>query len=301
MSRKLRVEYAGAIYHVFQRGNNKEYIFKNDIEKAFFIKQLKEYRLVNNYEILAFTIMDNHYHIIIRTSEVSLGIVMHFINNIYSKYYNFHHKRTGHVFEERYKCKLVENDAYLIWLLRYIHRNPVRAHLCNKVEDYKWSSDNLYRYNKEVFVNINFILNILSQERNDALRAYLQLVSTPEDEDQAKDYESIKYLCPNISSSYNQVEPIAPIKLTNRESINRMNMDEILKNICQTTENIELIKAGSKKHYLTDIKIEFIKTAIDNKYTFKAIGEFIGVSQSAISRLLSDKGCNKYIFDKKTH
>jgi putative transposase len=296
MSRKHRMEFVGAIYHVFQRGNNREYIFQNEIEKSFFIKQLREYIQVNNYEILAFTIMNNHYHIIIRTNEASLSIIMHFINNIYGKYYNFHHNRTGHVFEERYKCKLVENDAYLIWLLRYIHRNPVRAHLCEKVEDYKWSSDNLYRCNRELFVNINFILDILSQKRSDAIKAYLQLVSTPEDEDKIKDYESIKNMYPNISSSYNQTEPT---KLINRASSYRMTLDEILKNTCPISEYIGLIKSGSKKHHLTPIKIEFIKTAIDNKYTFKAIGEFIGVSQSAISRLLLDKGCSNYILDER--
>jgi putative transposase len=82
MSRNHRVEFPGAIYHVFQRDNNREYIFKNDIEKGFFLKQLKEYMEVKNYEIYAFTITDNHYHIIIRTNEAPLSIIMHDINNI---------------------------------------------------------------------------------------------------------------------------------------------------------------------------------------------------------------------------
>jgi putative transposase len=246
---------------------------------------------VKKYEIFAFTIMDNHYHIIIRTNEAPLGIIMHDINNIYSKFYNFHHNRTGHVFEERYKCKLVVDDAGIIWLLRYIHRNPVRAHLCNKVEDYKWSSDNLYRRNRKVFVNINFILNIISQKRSDAIRSYLKLVNAPEDEDKVKDYKNIKDIYPNISFSYNQIEHI------NGEVIYRMTLDEILKNICPIIDDINLIKSGSRKHYLTNIKVEFIKTAIDNRYTFKVIGDFLGVSQSAISRLLLDKGNSKYILN----
>jgi putative transposase len=291
LSRKHRVEFKGAMYHVFQRGNNKEYIFKNDIEKGFFIKQIKEYMNLYNYEILAFTMMDNHYHLIIRTNEIPLSKIMHSINNIYCKFYNYHHMRTGHVFEERYNSKLIEDDAYLIWLLKYIHRNPVRAHICENAEDYKWSSDNLYRRNRKVFVNIDFILNIFSSKRSEAIRTYIKLVNSPEEIDKEREYKIIEELWHGNSFFSHQL-------MNNEEDItNRTSLDEILANMDLGKVDIDLLKKHSRKRYLTEIKVEFIRVAIDNKYSFKEIGEFLGVTQPAISSLLISNGFSNYVVE----
>jgi hypothetical protein len=231
--------------------------------------------------------MDNHYHLIIRTNEIPLSKIMHSINNIYCKFYNYHHKRTGHVFEERYNSKVVEDDAYLIWLLKYIHRNPVRAHICEKTKDYKWSSDNLYRRNRKIFVDVDFILNIISSKRSEAIRTYIKLVSNPEDAD--KDYEIIKELYPNNSFFSGKLMD------NEEEIINRISLDEILENMNFKKEDIDLIKKQSRKRYLTEIKVEFIKNAVDSKYSLKEIGEFLGITQPAISSLLTSNGYDKYI------
>ena len=115
------------IYHVYQRGNNREYLFKNDDIKKFFIHQAKEYNKKYDFEMLAYVIMDNHYHFIIKTNKDSLGEIMFNVNNVFVKYLNKQLNRTGHAFESRYKCKRIETDANLVWLLRYVHRNPLRA------------------------------------------------------------------------------------------------------------------------------------------------------------------------------
>ena len=284
MPRKPRIEFRGAIYHVYQRGNNKEYIFKNEIEKGFFIKQIKENMLLYNYEILAFAIMDNHYHIIIRTNETPLNKIMHSINTVYGKSYNFNHTRTGHVFENRYNCRLIEDDAYLIWLIRYIHRNPVRAHLCDSAKDYKWSSDNLYRRNRKIFVNIDFILEIFSQKRSDAIRTYIKLMDNLPEDNKEIEYEEIKKMDFRISLYGNLY--------TNTVISYRKSLECILNDLNLELVDVNLIKSGSKKRYLTDLKIKFINLAVEHKYTLKDIGEFIGVSQSAISKLIIAKTHN---------
>lgn len=98
MGRTWREEYKGGIYHVIARGNNKEFIFKESIDKGYFIKLIKHALDGMGYQIFGFVLMDNHYHIIIQTLDKKLQEVMHQTNDIYSKYFNSKYKRVGHVF-----------------------------------------------------------------------------------------------------------------------------------------------------------------------------------------------------------
>jgi len=169
MARKDTVKYEGALYHIYQRGNNKEFIFENDNIKTFILKYLKEYNKKFDYELLAYVIMDNHYHLLIKTNKADISTIMFNINNLLGKYVNGQLGRTGHAFDSRYRCKLVETDANLIWLLRYIHRNPVKAHICNDINDYRWSSHNFYKNYVKSHIYIDFILRILGNSKEDAI------------------------------------------------------------------------------------------------------------------------------------
>ena len=97
--------------------------------------------------------MNNHYHIIIQTMDKKLQEIMHQINNKCSKYFNVKYKRVGHVFQGRYKAVLVQDERYLLKLIRYVHQNPVRAGICELVEQHKWSSDKYYRNNMKSFMH----------------------------------------------------------------------------------------------------------------------------------------------------
>ena len=164
MGRPWREEYKGGIYHVIARGNNKEYIFKESIDKGYFIKQLKECSIAMGYRVYGYVLMDNHYHIIIQTLDKKLQEIMHQINNKYSKYFNGKYKRVGHVFQGRYKAVLVQDERYMLKLLRYVHQNPVRAGICKLVGDYKWSSDIYYRKNINSFVSTRVIFEMLDKQ-----------------------------------------------------------------------------------------------------------------------------------------
>ncbi|WP_426351085.1 transposase [Alloiococcus sp. CFN-8] len=279
MTRKPRLEFQGAIYHVFQRGNNREHIFRDPVEKGYFLKQIKEHMTIYNYELFAYVIMDNHYHMILRTNEAALSKVMHRINNTYSKFYNYRRERTGHVFEERYNSKVVDDDAYLIWLLRYIHRNPVRANLCDAVSKYRWSSDFFYRRGIKSFVNIDLMLKILSIRRYEARKRYLQLMESLE-EIHNTDFKDIKDMFPDIR--------FRNITVENSKSIesDRKALDEIISSIVLKEGDYDLIKAGSRKRHLMSLKLLYINEALKYKYTLKEIGEFIGISQSAVTKLI---------------
>ena len=113
---------------------------------------------------------------------------MHQINNKYSKYFNFKFKRVGHVFQGRYKAILVQDERYLLSLLRYVHQNPIKAGMCKSIEEYKWSSDISYKRELKGFVNTAIILSMLDENRKEAVRKYKVLM----DEIEEIDYEKEK-------------------------------------------------------------------------------------------------------------
>jgi REP element-mobilizing transposase RayT len=289
MSRANRnsIIFEGAVYHVIIRGNNREYIFGNPKYKSFLLKQLTEYNKILDFELLAYVIMDNHYHFIIRTNKTSISEVMFNINNVLGKYLNRKLCRTGHVFEERYTCKLVTTDAYLIWLLRYIHRNPLRAGICTNLDEYRWSSHYFYKNGINSFVKTYFILNMLSPQKATAQMQYLRLIHMcGDDSDPELDQQAMQ-------QKYNfQDNPLEPIKENTSAQVPliqhiRKSLEYILKSQDLDEETEQLLLSGTKKSSLTDYKLQFIKEALKAKYTLKEISTFLNVNRNSISMLLS--------------
>jgi REP element-mobilizing transposase RayT len=127
MNKRLRIEYAGAVYHVIQRGNNKEFVFHQAQDKGYFLKSVEKVMRFCEADTFAYVIMGNHYHLLVRTGEIGLGQVMHRLNTRYSMYYNQIKNRSGHVFQGRYQAGLIQDERHLLTVLRYIHQNPLRA------------------------------------------------------------------------------------------------------------------------------------------------------------------------------
>ena len=277
MGRPWREEYKGGIYHVISRGNNKEYIFKESIDKGYFIKQIKETVEGMGYVVFGFVLMDNHYHLIIQTLDKKLQGIMHQINNKYSKYFNSKYKRVGHVFQGRYKAILVQDERYLIGLLRYVHQNPVEAHICKTVEEYKWSSDIFYRKSIKGFVSIDTVLDMLDENRKEANQRYKELML----ENVEEDYEKLKVIGD---------EAYQLMYSSKKKSIERKRLDEILIDTGISMEDYVLVKAGSRKRNLTAYKVEYARTALGLKYTNKEIGENIKTTESAIKELIVKYG-----------
>jgi REP element-mobilizing transposase RayT len=186
MGRNWREEYRGGIYHVIARGNNKEYIFKEDIDKGYFIKLLKENCNVMGYQIFGYVLMDNHYHLAIQPMNKKLQEIMHQINNKYSKYFNYKYKRVGHVFQGRYKSVLVQDERYMLKLVRYIHQNPVRAGMVNSVEKYRWSSDIYYRKNIRSFISKEVVMRMLEPDDFTAIEKYKEFMEEREETECSK-------------------------------------------------------------------------------------------------------------------
>jgi REP-associated tyrosine transposase len=145
MPRKLRVEFPGAIYHVMSRGDRREEIFKDDVDRQDFLKTLAEACQKTGFEVHAYCLMGNHFHLVVETPEANLVAGMRWLLSTYTIRFNHRHQWVGHVFSGRYKALLVEGsgNGYLKTVCDYVHLNPVRAGLLG-VEDrllsYPWSS-----------------------------------------------------------------------------------------------------------------------------------------------------------------
>ena len=174
MGRPLRIEYPGALYHITSRGNERKDIFIDDKDRIRFLEILSDYH--DRYGTLhhSYVLMDNHYHLILETPKGNLLKVMHGINSRYTGYINRRYKRSGHLFQGRYKAIIVDKDAYLLPLSRYLHLNPVRAKIVDKPELYRWSSYPGYigkggRYN---WVEYSWILSQFGEDKARAMKRY---------------------------------------------------------------------------------------------------------------------------------
>jgi len=149
MARPLRIQYPGAWYHVTCRGNERASIYQDDKDRKRFLATLEESVDAFRVEVHCYTLMSNHFHFLLKTPEANLSRFMQRFNTAYTTYYNLRHKRSGHLYQGRYKALLVEADEYLLELSRYIHLNPVRLDTqkdssveekIKTLQNYTWSS-----------------------------------------------------------------------------------------------------------------------------------------------------------------
>jgi len=144
MARQIRIEFSGAFYHVFSRGNEKQPIFLGDEDRCFFLDCLRQAHERFGAVIHIYCLMPNHFHLILETPNGDLSRVMQFLNTRYTVYFNKKHKRCGHLFQGRYRSVLIEAVGYARELSRYIHLNPVRAKIAKGPDEYPWSSYGYY-------------------------------------------------------------------------------------------------------------------------------------------------------------
>lgn len=177
MARPLRIEFEGAVYHVTARGNERRKIFfsKRDYEK--FKEYIAEAKEKYHFILHCYVLMTNHYHLLIETPEKNLSKIMHHINSSYTTYTNVKRKRSGHLFQGRFKSIVVDKDSYLLELSRYLHLNPVRAKAVENPEDYPFSSYAAYISARgEPFVTRSAILEMFGTKENEARKRYSAFV-----------------------------------------------------------------------------------------------------------------------------
>jgi putative transposase len=178
MPRKPRIEFEGAFYHVITRGNQKQKIFKSTADYQKYLQLLTIYKNRYHCSIYAYILMSNHVHILIETKEVPLSKVFQGINQTYTMYFNKKYHTVGHLFQGRYKAVLCDRENYLLALLKYIHYNPVRARIVEKLSDYPWSSHHAYKgkNNPLGIVDTDQVLRMFSEKKSRAQKRYQEFI-----------------------------------------------------------------------------------------------------------------------------
>src|SRR4030043_1793691 len=140
MSRPLRIQYAGAVYHITSRGNARKAIFKDDRDRKVFLNIVEEVKDRYHWLCHTYCLMNNHYHLLVETPDGNLSEGMRQLNGVYTQVFNRRHRRAGHLFQGRYKAILVQKDSHLLEVSRYVVLNPVRAGTVERPDQWKWSS-----------------------------------------------------------------------------------------------------------------------------------------------------------------
>ena len=140
MARPLRLAQPDTFYHVLARGNERRPVFREDRDYVRFVEVLADASERFDVEVHAYVLMVNHYHLVVRTRRANLSQAMQWLGVSYAAWFNAKHKRSGHLFQGRFKSFVVEEDEYLDRLIAYVHRNPLRAGLVERLADWPWSS-----------------------------------------------------------------------------------------------------------------------------------------------------------------
>ncbi|NEX22029.1 addiction module toxin RelE [Thiorhodococcus mannitoliphagus] len=179
MARPLRIEFAGALYHITSRGDRCEPIYEDEQDQEAFLGVLAEVVERFNWLCHAYCLMTNHYHLIVETVEGNLSKGMRQLNGVYTQASNRRHGRAGHLFQGRFKSILVDKDAYLLELTRYVVLNPVRAGLVAAPDDWPWSSYRAMIGMAPVpsWLAVDGLLRQFGEVREDACRRYQHFVS----------------------------------------------------------------------------------------------------------------------------
>jgi REP element-mobilizing transposase RayT len=178
MSRPLRIEFEGALYHITSRGNARQPIYLDDADRFTFLDILSRTIERTSWICHAFCLMTNHYHLILETPRANLSNGMRELNGNYTKAFNWRHQREGHLFQARFKSILVEKEHYLRELIRYVVLNPVRAGMVERAEDWRWSS---YRATAGLaespdWLETGWVLGCFGNDRSKAALEYAEFV-----------------------------------------------------------------------------------------------------------------------------
>ncbi len=247
MVRTKRKRSKTGIYHIMLRGINRQNIFQDDNDREKFIRVLKKAKDKGQFSLFAYCLMNNHVHLLIKENE-EIGRSIQRITVSYVQWYNNKYGRVGHLFQNRYKSEVVEDDSYLLVVLRYIHQNPVKAKICKSEANYKWSSYNRYidMYNGEqVEIDTDIVENYFNT------RESFEFFMGQDNDDKCLEYENkIKY------------------------------SDKELKKRIEKEYNIEVIKKFPKKE--RDKVINNIKIKTDA--SIRQLSRVLGVGRSIVEK-----------------
>ncbi len=280
MARQLRIEYAGALYHITSRGNAQEAIYRNNKDRTEFLILLNNACNRFNWYCHAYCLMDNHYHLLIETNTPSLSKGMKYLNGTYTQFFNRSHKRVGHVYQGRFKGILVEKESYLLELSRYIVLNPVRACMVRTAKDWQWSS---YRATAGISVvhsclTTDWLLACFCKQRKIAQQAYRGFIQ--QGKNQPSPWESLKNQIYLGSSAFVD------------EMQCKLEPDHLLNDIPKKQKQAAIKPLGYYQQRYPSRSEAMAKAYLAGHYTLKEVGQHFGVSYATVSRAVKEIECD---------
>jgi len=181
MPRSARKESQSGIYHIVLRGINRQQIFEDDEDYEKFLQVLMDCKRLSGFRCYAYCLMGNHIHLLLQSGREPFGQVFRRIGARYVYWYNWKYGRNGHLFQDRYKSMAVENDAYMLSALRYIHQNPMKAGLTKDINSYKWSSAMAYLMGGNSLVDARCVLLLFSENPTEQIETYTEYMQGHDD------------------------------------------------------------------------------------------------------------------------
>jgi REP element-mobilizing transposase RayT len=279
MARPLRIEYPGAIYHITNRGNARQPIFKDDKDREVFLEVLEVVVARYNWLCHAYCLMDNHYHLLIETPEGNLSQGMRQLNGIYTQRFNRKHTMVGHLFQGRFKAILVDKENYLLELCRYVVLNPVRAGIVKSPGKYKWSSYGATagEAGSPPFLTTDWILSQFGRRRRQAEKGYKSFVK--DGVEKSSPWESLRgqillgddKFVSGLEPYLKRIEKVTEVPRVQR-FVERPSLEELFKDV-----------VGKSK----ERRDRLIRNAhLRYGYTLAEIGRALGLHYSTISKVV---------------
>jgi len=298
MARPLRIVYPGAFYHVTARGNERKDVFKSRKDRVKFLAYLETASERYDAVIHAYCLMNNHYHLLLETPSGNLPQIMRHINGAYTTYFNVNRKRSGHLFQDRYKAFLVALDEYAKELSRYIHLNPVRAKAVGTPEDYEWSS---YRYyigkeRKPEWLYSDFILGYFGKRVSTAQKKYQQFVTMLSDQEHKSPLSEV--ISSTMLGSPDFVNLIKERYLEGKNADKNVPALKELSRKASMEEIVEVVECecGEEQKLARNIKLYLCQKYSGKK--LKEIGDYFGIGESGVSQA-SRRVAQRIGIDKK--
>lgn len=271
MPRPPRVHFPGAVYHAMGRGNAGQKIFLQEDDPSCFLTSLRSLKQELPFQLHAYCLMSNHFHLLIRVMEIPLSVIMHRLLTKWARHLNLYRDCLGHAFQARYKACLCLDDTYFLQLLRYIHLNPVKAHLVRRPGDWRWSGHLEYLGRSEnKLLDVAWPLSLFHQDPIVAVDCYEQFVLDGM-EDPAE---------PEPKGEGHKIPHPNPPKI-----LDRPKLAELAASAAKVA-GIDLpdLQSRMRTRDISGARRLFARQAISSGYRISAIAKYLGVSPAAISK-----------------
>lgn len=287
MPRPPRLHVPGGCYHVVLRGNHQESLFGSAADRRRLSDIVAEVLTQFVCRIHAFCWMTNHLHVLVQVADCPLGKIVQSLAVRYSRYRHKALRTRGHLFERRYKAKLVDVDAYFLTLLRYIHLNPVKAGMVADPSDYPWSSHRAFLGAESIsWLTTDFGLSLFSNDLVQARIAYRQFMLEPCHED---DEDVVRESHPDDVRILGTDQFVAKIPTAPFIPRNSQTLDRLADSLCARHHiTTELLRSASRAREISSIRVAFSVQAIERRIaTLCEVARFLNRDPSSLTKLLT--------------